>query len=95
MTIYFALSIAADRIKIGCCKGDPARRVKAHERRIGTSLILLTTAHGGRRVERWWHERHAESGDRYPLSGRLTEWFRPTSQLWDDIGELLLQELPE
>ena len=94
MTIYFALSLAVNRIKIGCCRGDPTERLRAHARSAGAPLMLLTTTHGGRRVERWWHQRHEAAGDRYPLSGRLTEWFEPTPQLWNDIGELLLQEYP-
>ncbi len=89
MTVYFAMALRTGRIKIGCCRGAPERRVLQHERRRRERLVILTTTPGGRRVESWWHRRHAQAGERHEISGRLTEWFAPSPLLLSDIAELI------
>lgn len=87
MTVYFAATLDGARVKIGFAADavDPAERGRLVERRLkqlgwlyGLDLELLAVTAGKRRVERWFHLRHAASA-----VGR--EWFRLTPQLAADI----------
>jgi hypothetical protein len=92
VTVYFALGLQSGRIKIGCVRRSLAARIRTHERNRGERLVVLATTHGGRRVEAWWHRRHATSAERGELTGRITEWFSPAPALLADIVELINSE---
>lgn len=89
MTIYFARAVGLDRIKIGYVQEvAPSRTAAAVAKRLrqvgflfGADLELLATTPGHRRMERWFHLRHASAA-----LGR--EWFSASPTLMDDIAKL-------
>jgi hypothetical protein len=90
MTVYFALAVRTGQIKIGCSRTRDGveRRLRAFERALGEPVVLLAATFGGRRVEAWWHRRHAGTAQRHPLSRRRTEWFSPSALLLADLAWL-------
>lgn len=88
MTVYFARAVGADRIKIGYVQatGDAAPSVVARRMQqlgwlFGVPVELIVTVEGKRRLERWFHRRHATAA-----IGR--EWFHLTAPLAADIETL-------
>lgn len=94
MTVYFAMGLSTGRIKIGVTRVSIAKRLTWCRWTEHETFVLLATYPGGRRVEAWWHRRHAATGERGygkggPGTGRLTELFKPTPLLLRDIVELI------
>lgn len=82
MTVYFARATALGHIKIGYVRD--VRGCSVHDRLqqvgrlVGSPMELLATTRGKRRVERFYHLRHAAN----EIGG---EWFRPSPDLDADI----------
>lgn len=89
MTVYFARARGFGRIKIGYVQDvDPADIASGVARRLGEvglafgcALDLVATTPGSRRLERWFHVRHAATA-----LGR--EWFALSPLLMADLVEL-------
>lgn len=88
MTVYFARSLDTGLIKIGMVyDGDRQTLSRVYQRLaqvstvVGATIELLAHTAGRRRVELWFHKRHAAAA----ISG---EWFSPTEDLLADIAML-------
>jgi hypothetical protein len=59
-TVYFAQNPHSGAVKIGYTGDDPVRRLASLATGAGCELSLLRCIDGGRRTERWLHERFAD-----------------------------------
>ena len=94
MTVYFALALKTQRIKIGFTRAPVHIRLGALKGVEGEPFCLLATIPGERTEERQWLQKHSayrirlggEARRRAP--GGHTEFFRPGKALLDDIERI-------